>query len=244
MVEAFLWGLLGASSLVLGALVVAVWRPHERVLGMVMAFGAGVLLSAVAYELVEEAVDTSGGTGGTTLGFFTGAVVFTAGDYAVSSLGYRNRKDIGGAPPKAGPTAIVLGALLDGVPESAVLGLTLVQTGEVGVAMLVAVFVSNMPESIAASVGLRNGGWSQTAVLGMWAGIALLSATAAGAGYAFLDGAAPRTIAFILAFAGGAVLSMLSTSMIPEGYEHAGRSAGLFTVLGFAVAFAIHWAEA
>jgi ZIP family zinc transporter len=240
--EAFLWGLFAASSLVLGAVVVELRVPGNRLLGLVMAFGAGVLLSAVAYELVEEAVVTSGGTGGAALGLFAGAAVFTAGDAAIAAYGYGQRKDIDAAPQRAGPLAIVLGALLDGVPESAVLGLTLI-SGEIGVAMLVAVFVSNVPESIAASAGLRNGGWSQVAVLGLWTAIAVSSALAAALGYALLDGAAPRTVAFILAFAGGAILTMLATSMMPEGYEHAGRSVGLVTTFGFAVAFAIHWAE-
>ncbi len=110
-------------------------------------------------------------------------------------------------------------------------------------ALLVAVFVSNVPEAIAATVGLRNSGWSTAKVYGMWSAIALGSALAAGAGFQLLDGASPDTIAFILAFAGGAILTMLATSMIPEAYEHAGRSAGLLTVAGFAVAFGINWLE-
>ncbi len=243
MVEAFGWGLLAASSLVLGVVVITVRTLHPRTQGLVMAFGAGVLLSAVSFELVEEAVETSGGTGGTALGFFTGAVVFTVGDVAVSRFGYRDRKDIDATPQDAGGLTIVLGALLDGVPESAVLGLTLLQEGEIGVAMLVAVFVSNLPESVAASASLRNSGWSLARIYGLWTAVALLSAVAAAAGYALLDGASPSTLAFIFAFAGGAILTMLATSMMPEAYEHAGRTVGLATVFGFFVAFAIHWAQ-
>lgn len=208
-----------------------------------MGFGAGVLLSAVSFELIQEAVETSGGLSGVTLGFFAGAAVFTLGDAAISSYGYRDRKDISAEPQDASGPAIVLGALLDGVPESAVLGLTLLQTGEIGVAMLVAVFLSNLPESIAASSSLVNGGWSHARVLTLWSAIALASALAAATGYVALDGASARTLAFILAFAGGAILTMLSTTMMPEAYEHAGRSVGVVTVLGFFVAFAIHWAQ-
>jgi zinc transporter, ZIP family len=243
MFEAFLWGLIGASSLLLGVLIVGFRRPAELPLGLIMGFGAGVLLSAVSFELVEEAVETSGGLSGTTLGFFAGAAVFTLGDFAIAKFGYGNRKDIGAGPHDATATAIVLGTLLDGLPESAVLGLTLLQTGEIGIAMLIAVFVSNLPESIAASSGLLNSGWSLTRVYVLWSGIAIASALAAAFGYAALDGASPRTLAFILAFAGGAILTMLATSMMPESYEHAGRIVGFITVLGFFVAFAIHWAE-
>ena len=129
-------------------------------------------------------METAGGLGSTAAGLFVGAIVFTVGDMAVSRLGYANRKDIGGEAQDASGLTIVLGALLDGIPESAVLGLTLLQTGEVGAAMLVAVFVSNVPEGIAATVGLRNGGWSAAKVYGLWTLIAVASAVAAGRGYA------------------------------------------------------------
>lgn len=242
MVEAFAWGLLAGSSLVIGALVVWVHDPHPRALGLVMGFGAGVLLSAVSFELIDEAVTTSGGLGGTALGFFAGAVVFTVGDWLIARQGYRHRKDIAGAPMSAGPLAIVLGTVLDGVPESAVLGLTLLESGSIGVSMLVAVFVSNLPESIAATSTLLASGWSRAGTLALWGSVALVSALSAAVGYAALDGASPRVIAFVLAFAAGAILTMLATSMMPEGYEHAGRPVGLVTVLGFATAFTINWA--
>lgn len=241
MTEAFLWGLAAASTLLLGALVAEVRTPGKRALGLVMGFGAGVLLSAVAYELVAEAVQTSGRLQSVVLGIFAGTAVFTVGDLAVSRLGYRDRKAIHAPPADASPLTIVLGALLDGIPESAVLGLTLLQTGNVSVAMLAAVLISNLPEGIAATAGLRAGGWTLRSVVALWSGIALVSALAAGLGYVALDGASTDVLAFILAFAGGAVLTMLATSMIPEAYEHAGRSVGVLTVLGFTVAFAITW---
>ena len=242
MLEAFLWGLFATSSLVIGALVVQLRPPSERVLGTVMAFGAGVLISAVSFELIEEAVEVSGGSGGTATGFFIGALVFTAGDFGIAKMGYHNRKNISGEAHDAPPFAIVLGTFLDGVPESAVLGLTILQTGEIGVAMLVAVFMSNLPESIAASTSLRASGWSAKHVMLLWSAIALVCAASAALGYKLLDGASPTVLAFTLAFAGGAILSMLATSMMPEAYEHARRWAGMATVLGFGVAFAVNWA--
>jgi len=243
MTAAFFWGLFAASSLVIGA-AIALWRPpRAKLLGLVMGFGAGVLLSAVSFELVAKAVEVSGGRGGTGLGFFSGAVVFTLGDWFISRAGYANRKDIGGAAPEGSPLSIVLGALLDGVPESAVLGLTLLQTGEIGLSMLIAIFISNIPEAIAATTGLRAGGWTTRNIYLLWGGIAAASAISASLGYALLDGASPHTLAFMFAFAGGAILTMLATSMMPEAYEHAGRAVGFVTVLGFAVAFGISWLD-
>ncbi len=240
MLDAFMWGLAGASSLVLGAVIALVRAPGTRTLGFVMGFGAGVLLSAVAYELVDDAIATEGGLRWTTLGLFGGALVFTFGDKLIERFGYGNRKDIGGAPPSGSGLAIVLGAMLDGIPESAVLGLTLLQTGDIGVSMLVAVVISNLPEGIAATTGLRNGGWTTTRVMALWGVVAITSAIAAGLGYALLDGASDTTIAFILAFAAGAILTMLATSMMPEAYEHGGRDVGIVTVFGFAVAVLVN----
>ena len=241
MLEAFGWGAFGASSLLLGALI-AVWRPPGTVvLGLVMGFGAGVLLSAASFELVEEAAETSGGSGGTTLGLFAGAIVFFIGDLVISKAGYRNRKDIGGQEQDAGQFAIVLGTVLDGVPESAVLGLTVLQTGNVAASMLVAVFVSNLPECDRGDDEPAQQRLDEPCRVVPLGGIVLVCGISAAVGYALLDGASPSTLAFMFPFAGGAILTMLSTSMMPEAYEHAGRTVGLATTLGFAVAFGINW---
>jgi ZIP family zinc transporter len=244
MTGAFFWGLVAASSLLVGALVVFIHKPGDRALGLIMGFGSGVLISAVSFELVQEATEVAGGTGGTFLGLLAGAAVFTIGDYAISRLGGRDHKPISSGTTNAAAMTIVLGTVLDGVPESAVLGLTLLQTGVVNASMLVAVFVSNVPESIAASDGLLRGGWTRQRVLGLWAGVALVSALASYLGYVLLETAGPATNAFVLAFAGGAILVMLATSMMPEAFEHGGRLSGLATVLGFIVAYAIDWIAA
>jgi ZIP family zinc transporter len=238
MAEAFFWGLFGGSSLVLGALIVFIHGPATRSLGLIMGFGAGVLLSAVSFELIDEALTVSGGEGGTVLGFLTGALVFYAGDSAIARIGKGKRDG------ESSGLSIVLGTVLDGIPESAVLGLIVLQTGAVGVSMLVAVFVSNLPEAIAASSSLIHSGWKRSRVLSLWTGVAVVSAVSAAAGYALLAGSSPRNIAFVLAFAAGAILTMLSTTMIPEAYKDAHRPVGLATTLGFAVALAINWITA
>jgi ZIP family zinc transporter len=242
------WGLFAATSLILGALIVLVRAPSSRVLGLVMGFGAGVLLSAVSFELVEEAANSPGGRGGTAAGFFTGAVVFFVGDTLIARLGGKDqdasRPDRPGASESSPAIPIVLGTVLDGIPESAVLGLTLLQTGDIGVSMLVAVFVSNLPEAVAASTDLLRDGWPKARVVLLWVGVAVASGLAAALGYALLDGASGWLLAFTLAFAGGAILAMLSTSMIPEAYELSGRPVGLIVTAGFAVAFGISWMSA
>jgi ZIP family zinc transporter len=241
--EALFWGLFAASSLLIGALI-ATWRPpHRRALGLIMAFGAGVLLSAVSYELIDEAASIGGGGLAVVGGVFAGAATFTLGDIAIGRFQRRHRGSPMPSSEEGSGLSILLGALLDGVPETAVLGLTLLQTGEVGMAMLVAVFLSNLPEGVAATTTLIRGGWSKRSVLGIWSAVVVACGLAAAAGYLLLDGASPGLIAFVYAFSGGAVLTMLATSMIPEAYEHAGRAVGLLTVFGFIVAYGIHVLE-
>jgi zinc transporter, ZIP family len=242
MAEAFFWGMLGSASLILGAVVVAVNMPSARTLGLIMGFGSGVLISAVAFELVEEAASVAKGLGATTIGFLIGMGVFLLGDQAISTMGYRDRKKMNAVHSASG-LAIVLGIVLDGVPESAVLGLTVLESGTIGVAVLAAVFLSNLPESIAATSGLRSSGWSWGSVYGLWTGIVLVSGIAAAVGYQLMSAATPAAFAFVLAFAGGAILSMLATTMMPEAYEYGGRLVGVTTTIGFAAAFAISWAS-
>ena len=237
--EALLWGILASSSLLLGGILALRFSVPSRVLGLIMAFGSGVLISSVSYELVEEAFDTSAGAGGVGLGLFAGAGVFYAGDTLLDHLGAGGRKSSGGRQAGGSALAIVLGIVLDGVPESAVLGLTLLDEGTVSIAFLAAVLLSNLPEAIAATSGLAASGWRGSHILGLWTLVAIVCGLASLAGFALMDGAEPSSVAFVLAFAGGAILTMLADTMMPEAFEHGGKLVGLFTTVGFAVSFAL-----
>ena len=215
------------------------FKLSKRTLGVIMAFGAGVLISAVAYELVYEAVKLSRGSLAAALGLFAGAFIFFFSDMLIGKMGAAKRKSIGAANQSIMVVPIVLGIVLDGIPESTVLGLGILETGTVSVAMLVAVFISNIPEAIAGSAGMRSGGWSRTKIFLLYSIIALVCALCTVAGYRFFAGASPKLLSFVETFAGGAILMMLANTMLPEAYEHAGKLAGVFTVLGFAVAVLI-----
>ncbi len=228
MLEAALWGLVGGLALVLGALLALIpGRPiPDRAVGFVMAFGAGVLISAVAFDLTEEAISIGGGVAA-ALGLGAGALVYYGGDRLIDRGGSGDSDD--------DPRGIVLGALLDGIPESAAIGLTLLSGGGVSVSFIVAVFISNLPESIAASAELEPK-HPRRWILGLWVAIALASAVAAALGYELLGGASDDVVAFVKAFAGGAILCMLADTMVPQALKKAGTSVGLVTVLGFALA--------
>src|SRR6187399_973797 len=227
MAGAFGWGFLAASSLVIGALVALRFKISRRVIGLIMAFGSGVLISAVAFDLVEEAANTSTGHGAVIGGLFVGCLVFFGGDWLIDRAGGSERKDADGGQQSGSPLAIVLGTVLDGIPESMVIGLTIFQGGAVGVAYLTAVFISNLPEAISSTAGLRLGGWKSARILGLWVAIAIVSAVASLLGYALFQDASGNVIAFVLAFAAGAILTMLADTMFPEAYENGGKLVGV-----------------
>jgi len=234
--EAAWWGFVGGLALLLGALAGLAWNVPRRVIGLVMAFGAGVLVSALAFELTAEAV-RSGGFDATAAGLAAGSLVFFLGDRALDRMGGADRKRSSGPGPDAAALGIVLGAVLDGIPESAAIGVSMTDGGGVSVAVVVAVFLSNVPESLSAATGLR-ARMSRAQILGLWGLVAIASAVAAALGYQLLGDASGNWVAFIQSFAAGAILTMLADTMFPEAYEAEGRSpfTGVMTTLGFALA--------
>ena len=241
--EAFLWGFVAGSSLVIGGAIALRAPITRRHVGLIMAFGAGVLISAVAFELVHEAFETSAGDGGIALGLLAGSSVFFAAEVLIDRLGERRRSSDDPASTSAAHVetgrGIVLGIILDGIPESLVLGLTVLEQGSVSVAFLVAVFIANLPEAIAATAALERTGRSATRIMRFWVLVALGFGLASLLGYVVLDTASPRTVAIVLAFAGGAILTMLANTTMPEALHYGGKVVGFVTTLGFALAFGI-----
>jgi ZIP family zinc transporter len=241
-----LWGLLAGGALVLGAAIAWWVRVPPKIVAGIMAFGAGVLISALAFELVDEAA-RQGGIVATTVGFLVGAVVYVLANAALDRRGARHRKRSGDQQPSeeeqsGSGAAIAVGALLDGVPESVVLGLTLLTGGAVSPAVLAAIFISNVPEGLSSAAGMKRAGRPARYVFGVWIGIALASGVSALVGYVALDGVSPTVVAVITAVAAGAILAMLADTMIPEAFERAHVLTGLITALGFLTAFAVHTA--
>ena len=237
--SALLWGGLATSSLIIGGIIASRLSLSNRTLGIIMAFGAGTLISAVSYELVYEAIKLGKGSGFPAFGFFTGALTFYFSEKLIEKIGARNQIKVE-APGQTGLIVpMVLAIILDGVPESIVIGLSIFEGGTVSLAMLVAVFISNLPEAIAGTTGMKSAGWSRGKIALLWLVIAFICAWASVAGYSIFSGASEHWLSFIQAFAGGAILMMLANSMIPEAYEHGGKLAGVFTVFGFFLSVAM-----
>jgi ZIP family zinc transporter len=204
-----------------------------------MGFGAGALISAVAYELAPEAAQ---GDAPVTLGLALGALTFFGGDWLIDRRGGEQRKSIDSEAQAGAGQAIFLGTLLDGVPESLVLGMGLAQGGAAGLSFLVAVFVSNLPEAMAATSSMRDAGQSHRTILAMWLALVVASGVAAALGFLVSSQVPGVEGDFVQAFAAGAILTMLADTMMPEAFEHGGRAVGLVTVLGFVVSAALTFA--
>jgi ZIP family zinc transporter len=239
-VQAGLWGLLAGSALVLGALVAYFTAVPRRIIAVVMSFGSGVLISALAFDLMDEAYHR-GGLGSTSLGFLGGAAVYTAANVYLSRRGAKHRKRSGDEQPSDSGSgiAIAVGALLDGIPESIVIGVSLIGGGAVSWVAVIAIFLSNVPEGLSSAAGMKNSGRSAAYIFGLWTGIAVVSGIAALIGYAVFAGFSDAVIAATTAVAAGAILAMIADTMIPEAFEMAHDYAGLITVAGFLAAFSL-----
>ncbi len=202
-----------------------------------MALGAGVLVSSVAFELMDEAYRI-GGLDAAAVGLLLGAVVFFLADREVNRRGGGRRKN-SGEEQGGSATAIAIGALLDGIPESAAIGISLIEGNGVGIALVAAVFLSNFPEGLSSAAGMKRAGRSTAHVLGLWGAVTLASTLAALLGYLFLAGASGNIVAAIQAFAAGATLTMLASTMMPEAYEDGGPVVGVVTTVGFLLAFVL-----
>lgn len=230
--SAVIWGGLASASLLIGYFLS--WRGlPEKIVGLIMATGAGALISAIAYELIPESQFDSAGV---ALLFVLGAVVFFFADLWIDNRGGQKRKSLKRDETEGSGAAIFIGTLMDNIPESIILGIGMAYGGAINLAFLVAVFISNLPEGLAGTINLFKAGYTKQKIFMMWIPIVLISAFCAGLGYFLIITFPAADGRYIQAFAAGAMLTMLTEAMIPEAYQHGGKLAGLFTVFGFLVA--------
>jgi len=241
MVSAFWWGSLASATLFLGQVLARPLRRMHLATGLIMGFGAGTLLSAISYELVPEANLAEAVR--VAVAMFAGAALYYAGDRLLDRRGAGPRHQIQPSGAAAGSgAAMFVGALLDGVPESFILGMGLSLGGSVSVAFLVAILVSNVPQGVAGTSGLKQAGYGEGRIFLLWSGLTLASGVACVLGYK-IAAVVPHDGLDVKAFAAGALLMMLADSMIPEAYANGGRTVGFLAVCGFLTAAALSVAQ-
>jgi zinc transporter, ZIP family len=239
--QAGLWGLVAGSALLIGAAVGYLASLPQRLIAAIMAFGGGVLISALSFELMDEAY-SQGGFPATAIGFLGGAVVYSAANLYLARRGAKHRKRSDGKQPSEADEggsglAIAVGALLDGIPESIVIGVTMIGGGAVSAVAVAAIFISNVPEGLSSSAGMKKAKRPPAYIFGLWSAIAVVSGVAALAGFAVFSHFSDAVVAATTAVAAGAILAMLADTMIPEAFEYAHNLTGLITVAGFLIAF-------
>ncbi len=232
------WGFVGGVSLLLGAGLGLTIGAGQKTIAAVMAVGAGVLISSVAFELMNEAY-RRGGFDAASIGLMLGSLLYFAADAALNRKGGKHRKRSQGQQSQDAGVALAVGALMDGIPESIAIGVSLLQGGSVGWVMVTAVFLSNVPESLSSATGMRKSGYSVRFILLMWTAVVVISALSALFGYLFLQHASGNWIGGIQAFAAGAILTMLASTMMPEAFTEGGAIVGVLSTLGFLIAFVL-----
>ncbi|WP_373057160.1 ZIP family metal transporter [Zunongwangia sp. H14] len=240
-IKAGLWGLFSGSALIIGSLIGYYIKLSQKTIAIVMGFGAGVLISALCFELMEEAFIQSGLLPASA-GFILGAAIYFLANLYLEQKGAKHRKRSQGQQPtededEGSGMAIAMGALLDGIPESIAIGISLLEGGAVSAATVIAIFLSNLPEGLSSATGMKKAGRSKLFIFGVWICIAILSGLASVFGYTVFSQLSEVYIGATLAIAAGAILNMLSATMIPEAFEKGHNLIGLITVLGFLSSF-------
>jgi len=241
-IHAAAWGGFTGAALLIGAMMGYYIHLKQRVVAGIMAFGSGALISAISFELIAEAYN-KGGLLSTSLGLILGAIVYSLANHRVSQYGARHRKRsnlnrrISADEIYHNALAIAIGALIDGIPESIVIGLGMVEGGKVSAVTVAAIFISNLPEGLSSSAGMKNNSKSAAFVFKTWGGIALAGPLFACIGYLFFQNVSLEIVSVIMAVAAGAILAMIVDTMIPEAFEETHDFAGFITVLGFLCAF-------
>lgn len=239
--KAAIWGLVSGSALIVGALLAYFTKVPQKIIAFIMAFGSGVLISALAFDLMNEAYKR-GGFRSTAIGFISGALVYSIANYFLSKKGAKHRKRSGTQQPSeeqnpGSGLAIAIGSLLDGIPESIAIGVSMIEGGVVSFAAVIAIFLSNIPEGLSSTSGMKKNGRSRKYIFGIWTAITIISGIASYCGYAIFKNVSPDIIAATIAVAAGAILAMLSDTMMPEAFEEGHDFIGVITVFGFLSAF-------
>ncbi len=238
MAQALIFALVNGLSLAAGSVLGNVWKLKQKTIAVFMAFGSGVLICALTFGLMEEAF-RHGGFDAVIIGFLAGGSLYIGFDYLLHILGARKHRRHPRSPASRESTGVMiaLGSILDGIPESIALGVSLFASRGVGFVMLTAIVISNIPESVSSISGLRKEGYTKNKIFLIWLSAGAAVALATILSFLFLHDIDPNLIGMLESLAAGAILAMLANSMMPEAYREGGYAIGFVTIIGFLVTF-------
>ena len=245
-IDSLLWGFIASIPLLIGSIVALFVNLPKSIIASIMAFGSGVLVAALAFSLIEESFSLSQSIPPVIIGFIGGGLSYTIANYFLnrkSAGNLRRRKrshgeDAGGSKNASG-LALLVGSVMDNIPENMALGISLITGGTVNIVLIVAIFISNFPEGLASTVGMKANGKSSKQVIILWSIAVFISTISSVIGFKVLSNTNPFLISIAISFAAGAILVMLAESMIPEAYEEGGIKIGIATMIGFVIAFVL-----
>jgi ZIP family zinc transporter len=238
MAQVLVFAFASGFSLILGAFVGVYFHLQQKVIAAIMAFGSGVLICALTFGLMEEAFK-HGGFDAIIIGFLVGGLLYLVGDWAIHRFGGRKHKrhQHSSAKRSTNGLMIVIGAVLDGIPEAIALGITLFANQTLGLMIMAAIVISNIPESIASIGGLKKEKFSTKSIFTIWISVGIIVALATVFSFIFLHDLNLNTLGMLESLAAGAMLAMLAGSMMPEAYEEGGYVVSILTIAGFLVTF-------
>jgi ZIP family zinc transporter len=231
LLQSAFWGAFAGSSILIGALIGLYTDLPKKVTGLIMSFGTGVLIGAASFELLTESIREDGVLT-TSIGFLSGAFVFTISELFITKKGGNERKRTKKRSDNHSGLSIFIGTIIDAIPESVIIGVSLLEQGTVSYLMVIAVFLSNFPEGLSSTVGLKKDGYSKKTLLIMWLIVVLLASLSSLLGFSLLQDASTTLLSFISAFAAGGIMAMVASTMMPEAFEEGGAIVGLISSFG------------
>ncbi|WP_445487104.1 ZIP family metal transporter [Niallia sp. 03133] len=238
MIQAAFWGALASISLFIGSIIGIFFPLPKIIIAYLMALGTGILIGASSFDLLIESVHVSGILQ-TAASFLGGSLLFTLIEIFLYKKGGTNRKRSNKKTVDHSGIAIYAGTLMDAIPESLIIGLSILTNNTVDVLFIIAIFISNFPESLSSTVGLKKGGYSNKKILFLWASVVIISSISSLSGFLFLENFSMEATANIEAFGAGGLMAMVCSTMLPEAFEKGGPAIGFITCLGLIISLAL-----
>ncbi|WP_456274636.1 ZIP family metal transporter [Bacillus sp. AK031] len=236
MFQAALWGGITSLSLFIGALMGIYLKIPKKIVAYIMAFGTGLIIGSATFDLLSEA------QGNAyllliTLMFLLGALIFTIFEMIIAKKGGNERKRSKKNPHGHAGLAIYVGTIMDAIPESIIIGVSFIGTQPIQWVFILAIFISNLPESLSSSIGLKMDDYSVRKILFLWGSVVVLSSLSSMLGYIFLQGASESISYLIGAFGAGGLMAMVSSTMLPEAFEQGGPVVGFISSVGIILSY-------